>query len=151
MCLHLWLVRCEGNFIKEIWIWRKPCYSMFFKTITCSNIFHVSYSYIKNSFMCMVKWQLNEECTWWYLSYINDLISLSLDCDGFRPVPLAAEPFDDALFPGALLFLKKTLTAPRSISRNQYSWGRNSAKILILQPRGRRQNASKNGRFTTWL
>lgn len=52
--------------------------------------------------------------------YINDLISLSLDCDGFKPAPLLVVPFDVAFAPrDDFLLVKKTFTAPLSISRNQ--------------------------------
>lgn len=85
-------------------------------------------------------------------SYISDLISLSLDWDGLMPLlfALVAASLPSEPLVGDF-FLPKTLIAPLNISRNQYSCGRNSAKILILHPRGNRQKASKNGKFTTWL
>lgn len=85
-------------------------------------------------------------------SYISDLISLSLDWDGLMPLLLALVAASLASEPFLVdFFLPKTLIAPLNISRNQYSWGKNSAKILILHPRGNLQKASKNGKFTTWL
>uniref|UniRef100_A0A2M4B3J0 Putative secreted protein n=1 Tax=Anopheles triannulatus TaxID=58253 RepID=A0A2M4B3J0_9DIPT len=95
--------------------------------------------------------------------YSNERISLSLDCDdlmvapplaaasfaqeaSFVPFPRVALPLRRVAFDG-----KNTFIAPRTISRNQYSWGKNRARMLTLHPQGRFQTAVKKGRFTTWL